>query len=124
MNYDNLIIIENNIINYADIKEKVDYEIHGASIIDSNSILNYPVDVIKTSVVGTINLLDSFINKNIKSIIFLSSIEVYGLFKNDELIELKEDVLGNIDLMNLRNSYPESKRMVENISYYFYFKNI
>ena len=70
MNYDNLIIIENNIINYADIKEKVDYEIHGASIIDSNSILNYPVDVIKTSVVGTINLLDSFINKNIKSIVF------------------------------------------------------
>lgn len=93
--------------------EKIDYIIHCANNTSSMDMLLKPVEVINTTLNGTRNVLEFAKEKKIKSLIYLSSLEVYGIIKKDELI--KEDDFGYIDLANPRSSYPESKRLAENL---------
>lgn len=87
-----------------------DFIIHGASNADPATYALYPVETIKTNVIGTINVLEySKLHLNVK-IILLSSIEVYG--KTDEE-KFKESVYGLIDFNEIRSGYPESKRIAE-----------
>lgn len=93
-----------------------DYVIHGASITDSKTFIQKPVETIFTTIDGTKNLLNQLKNKSIKSFVYLSSLEVYGSFQNcTELKNVSENVSGYIDTTSIRSSYSEGKRMVENI---------
>jgi len=91
----------------------IDYIIHCAAITSSADMLAKPVDVLITSIEGTTNMLNIAKERNCKSFVFLSTMEVYG---QTELCEVKETNLGYLDLSNPRSSYPESKRFCEALS--------
>lgn len=123
---------------YEDIKKpieiscEVDYIIHCASVTDSLTMKNNPVETFLTCVEGTKNLLELARDKKVKGLVFLSSMEVYGnnaqnplstYYSNpNEYIErsVTEDMLGYLDLQNPRTSYPEGKRAAEFLCRAFY----
>ena len=106
--------IVGDILDIINIKDKIDYVIHAASITSSKEFVNKPVDVIRTSIIGTDNILRFACEKQVKKLIYLSSIEVYGAPQNEE--KISENVSwANINTMSVRSCYPESKRMCENL---------
>lgn len=78
--------------NLPDIKEKVDYIIHGASPTASRYFIEKPVETIKTAVLGTINLLELAKRNKVEGFLYLSSMEIYGSPKTEE--KLSEKVSG------------------------------
>jgi nucleoside-diphosphate-sugar epimerase len=93
---------------------KIDYIIHAAS---QASPLYYSVDPIGTqnaNTYGTSNLLQIAKEKNVKSFLFFSSGEVYGVLQPHQ-VPTKENDYGYLDPLLLRSCYGESKRMGENI---------
>lgn len=77
---DNLIFIEKDLSreNMNDITDKVDYILHTAAITDSSSFVNKPVETILIGLQGINNVLDYAYKNEIQSVVFLSSMEVYG----------------------------------------------
>lgn len=93
-------------------QNEVDYIFHTASITNSKQMVEKPVDTIATAIEGTKNVLEFAREKQIKGMVYLSSMEVYG--RTDESAEsITEKDLGYVDLENIRSSYPEGKRMCE-----------
>ena len=92
---------------------KPDYIIHAASETSSLSFINQPVETILTTVEGTRNLLDLSVQCGVKGFAYLSTMEVYGAPQDDTLI--KETDGTDIDPMEVRSSYPESKRLSETL---------
>lgn len=95
------------------IDDPIDYIIHAASQTSSKAFVEEPVETIYTAVVGANNILRIAKEKKVKSFIYLSSMEVYGYPITDEKID--ELHCTNLDTMVVRSSYPESKRMCENL---------
>lgn len=110
----NFEIIENEITHPINIDENIDYIYHTACVTTSKEMVTYPVEIIKTSITGTINVLDFAKSHNTKSVVYLSSMEVYGVIENPDN-RLKESDLGQLDLTSVRSCYPESKRLNENL---------
>lgn len=98
------------IINY---NKDIDYIVHGAAITQSKMMIEKPVETILLSVDGTNELLDLAVRTNVKSMVYISSMEVYGQPNTSE--KITEDDLGNLSLANIRSGYPESKRLCENL---------
>lgn len=97
----------------------IDYILHCAAITKSSDMVKSPVNVIETSVNGTMNILSLAREKQVKSIVYLSSMEAYGI-TDPKLSAIHENDLGYIDLKNPRSCYPESKRICESLcSCYF-----
>ncbi len=90
--------------------EGVDYIVHCASVTTSKLMISQPVETIITAVNGTEDIL-RFAKEKKASIIYISSMEVYGQIDTGD--KVKETQLGYIDLFNPRSCYPESKRMCE-----------
>ena len=91
----------------------VDYLIHGASPTASKFFVEHPVETIQTAVLGTMNMLHLARDKQCQGFVYLSSMEVYGAPQTDE--KIAEDHATNLDTRIARNSYPESKRLCENL---------
>lgn len=91
----------------------INYIIHCANFTSSAAFINQPVEVVKTAIYGTIRMLELSRCNPVESFVFLSSMEVYGTPSIDE--KITEDYLSNLDALKVRNSYPESKRMCENL---------
>lgn len=96
------------------IDENIDYIFHCAAITTSKVMVNSPVETILTSVNGTNNILNIAKEKNTKSVVFISSMEMYGFFE-DNSNEITEEKIGYIDPLKVRSNYPESKRLCENL---------
>ena len=96
----------------------IDYIIHGANATASSFFVNYPVETIKTAVDGTINVLELAREKEVKGLVFLSTMEVYGYPEKGHRV--KEEEIGGLATTKVRNCYPLSKQMCENLcsSYY------
>lgn len=92
---------------------KVDFIIHTASITASKMMISAPVETIDTAVTGTKNLLELAKEKNVKSFVYISSMEVYGSFAEEKYVS--EDDMGYINPMTIRSNYPLSKRICENM---------
>ena len=105
--------IEGNVESLPHIDDKIDFIIHGASPTSSKMFLEQPVDVINTLFYGTVNVLELAREKRIESFIFLSSMEVYGNNDNEGKVDEKHESF--LDTMSPRNSYPEGKRLCENL---------
>lgn len=110
---DQIELVFGDVIHELTISESIDYIIHGASITSSKAFVETPVETIMTSVMGLRNILELCRRKHIRSVVFLSSMEVYGTPKDDSV--LTETDLGYLNSLNLRSSYPESKRMCESL---------
>lgn len=98
--------------------DNVDYIIHAASPTKSKFLSENPVETIDTAVLGTKKILEIAKKNKVSSMVYLSSMEVYGIIENENVTE---EELGYIDLKATRSSYPESKRMSE-LYCYSYFK--
>lgn len=96
------------------VSEDVDYIFHCASITTSKTMIEKPVETICTSVEGTKNILELAKNKKSKSVIYVSSMEMYGAFNNLNH-DVTEKDLGYVDNLKIRSNYPESKRLCENM---------
>ena len=90
----------------------IDYIIHCASITASKDFIEKPVETILTGLNGTKNVLEFAKEKNAQGVIYLSSLEVYGIPSEENV---KEDDYGYIDILNPRSSYSESKKIIENL---------
>ena len=108
-----LYIIEGTVENLPNIKEPIDYIIHGASPTASAFFISNPIDTIHTAVFGTDKLLQLAAQKNVEGFVYLSSMEVYGKIETEK--SLKEEDLGYLDVSSIRNCYPISKRLCENL---------
>lgn len=95
-----------------DITEEIDYIIHGASMTSSKEFVDYPVETILTGMEGTDNVLRFAGSKKVKGMVYLSSLEVYGV-TDPEKKSIKENEYGYIEQMAPRSSYSEGKRMAE-----------
>lgn len=111
--YNNVHIEICDIRNLEDINTDIDYIIHCASITDSKMFVSQPVDTFLTAVEGTNNILKLGVRKKCSGIVYVSSMEVYGTPQTDE--KISENHSTNLDCMNVRSCYPESKRACENL---------
>ncbi|MEG0271726.1 MAG: NAD-dependent epimerase/dehydratase family protein [Hydrogenoanaerobacterium sp.] len=109
----NLKFIVSDICTLHKIDEKLDFIIHGASITASASFVNAPVETIKTTLNGTIGILEIAKNKDVEAMVYLSSMEAYGSPKVKHV--LTENDVDYVNPLEIRSCYPESKRMAENI---------
>ncbi len=92
---------------------KVDYIIHTANSTSSKSFVETPVETINSIVQGTKNILNFAKKKRVKSVVYLSSMEVFGNIDTERVEPLKETDYGYIDIAKVRNSYSEGKRLAE-----------
>lgn len=88
-----------------------DYVIHTANSTTSKIFLTNPVEVIDSIYTGTKKILDFAIDKKIKGMVYLSSMEVFGVIDSDDRI--CEEQLGYLDIQNIRSCYSEGKRLAE-----------
>jgi nucleoside-diphosphate-sugar epimerase len=92
----------------------VDYIIHGAGVTTSKDFVERPVETILTTLKGTEQLLDLAREKQVRSMVYLSSMEMYGVV-DAEHYNVREADYGYIDPLKVRSSYSESKRMAEGL---------
>ncbi|WP_033149725.1 NAD(P)-dependent oxidoreductase [Prevotella sp. RM4] len=98
--------------------EGVDYIIHCAAPTSSRFFIEKPVETFETIIEGTRVFLNYAIKHSIKSIVYLSSLEVYGEI-NDDSISITEDIQGYLDPISVRSSYPMAKRAAENLCHLY-----
>ena len=105
-------ILVRDILAPIEIEEPVDYIIHGAGVTASKDFVDRPVETILTTLKGTENLLEMARRKEVSGMVYLSSMEAYGVVEPEHYVVREQDY-GYIDPMNVRSSYSEGKRMVE-----------
>ncbi|WP_202107667.1 NAD-dependent epimerase/dehydratase family protein [Succinivibrio dextrinosolvens] len=93
-----------------EIANHIDFIIHSAAETSSKQMIQDPLNVISLSVDGLRKVLE-FALKNDSTVVYLSSMEMYGNPNLDR--KVTEEDQGYIDLTNTRSCYPESKRMCE-----------
>lgn len=120
-NYKKLSFVESRIeeINLEKVSVTVDSIIHCACITQSKEMVTHPVETADSIVLGTKNILELAREKKVKSMVYLSSMEVYGKVE-DTGKPLKENELGDIDLQIARSCYPMAKRMAEHYCHLYH----
>lgn len=118
--YSRIHFVIGDVLELPELSVPVDYIIHGASITASKEFINHAVETIDIAVNGTLNLLRFANEKKVKSFVYLSSMEAFGV--TDGKSEVRETDLGYIDITSPRSSYMESKRMCENLCACFAFE--
>lgn len=112
LNDNNLNLYIQNITDEISILEKIDFIIHCANPVVSKIFVEKPVETIEAITIGTNNILKFAKEKNVESIVYLSSMEVYGII---DIPTIKENNYGYIDPLNIRSSYSEGKRLAETL---------
>ena len=111
-NDSNLSFIESDITDLSSLDTACDYIIHCAAITSSALMVSMPVETIDTSYQGTKAMLELARENNAKGMVYISSMEVYGVTTSD-MNPVTENKLGFVSLENVRSSYQESKRICE-----------
>ena len=91
---------------------EVDHILHTASVTASKSFVTEPVQTLMTAIDGTKNLLEFAREKQVKSMVYVSSMEAFGI-TDPNLERITEKDLGYIDILSVRSSYSEGKRICE-----------
>lgn len=91
----------------------VDYIVHAASQTSSKAFVEQPVNTIAIALDGTRNILNFAVTKGVRKFVYLSTMEVYGAPLTDEKIDESHGT--NLNTMEVRSSYPESKRLCETL---------
>lgn len=100
------------------IGEPIDYIVHCAATTTSACMILNPVETADGIVLGTRNILELAKKKAVKSMVYVSSMEVYGQVAEINRPRTEEE-LGEVSLVSLRSCYPLGKRMAENYCYLF-----
>ena len=109
--------LEQDISEKFQINENVDYIIHTASIASPPTYRKFPIKTVDVNYQGTRNLLDIPKEKKVKSMLFLSSSEIYG---DPEIFPTPESYLGKVSCIGPRACYDESKRLAETVSILYF----
>jgi len=91
-----------------------DYIIHGASNAAPGDFQVHQIETMLDNFNGLYELLKYSAKESVKSILFISSSEVYGI--KDTLDPFVEDEYGYVDILGPRSAYPSSKRAAETLS--------
>lgn len=105
--------------NSENIPQHIDYIIHCACPTRSAEMLSRPTEVADCIVWGTRNILELARQKQIMSMVYLSSMEVYGNIVCEEGKRISEKELGSVALDDPRSCYPMGKRMAEHYCHAF-----
>ena len=92
--------------------EKLDYIIHCAAITTSKIMVEQPEMTLATATEGTKNVLELARKYQPESVVYVSSMEVYGQTVPSQN-PITEEKMGTLDLNNPRSSYPQGKRLCE-----------
>jgi UDP-glucuronate decarboxylase len=106
--------IEHDISQPTEIDGAVDWIIHGAGIASPSFYRRYPLETIDVNVSGTRNMLELARRKTVRSMVYLSTSEVYG-DPAAANIPTREDYRGNVSCTGPRACYDESKRLAETL---------
>lgn len=90
----------------------VDGLLHFASPTASRYFVTHPVDTLLTGVRGTDAILRYARQSHLRSLVYVSSLEVYGEVTDDS-VPLTEDRQGYLAVTDARSSYPMGKRAAE-----------
>jgi len=105
-------LIEHNVTKYIDIKGKIWFVLHFASLASPVDYLQYPIQTLKVGSLGTHNALGLSKEKKAKFLLASTS-EVYG----DPLVHPQpESYWGHVNPVGVRGCYDESKRFAEAIT--------
>ncbi len=103
---------KHNVSKYIDIRGKVDYVLHFASLASPVDYLKFPIQTLKVGSLGTHNALGLAKEKQ-ATFLLASTSEVYG----DPLVHPQpEGYWGNVNPVGIRGCYDESKRFAEAIT--------
>lgn len=109
-----LVFCEGDITSPVSYDGDVDYIIHGASPTASKYFVEHPVETIQVALQGSNSILEFARDKNVQGMVYLSSLEVYGVPDNSKET-ISETDYGYLDPMSVRSSYSEGKRIVETL---------
>jgi len=113
----NVIFLEQDISENFDFQDELHYIIHAASIAAPPTYRKFPIKTVDVNYQGTRNLLEIARKKKIKSMLFLSSSEIYG---DPEFVPTPESYVGRVSCTGPRACYDESKRLAETISILYF----
>jgi nucleoside-diphosphate-sugar epimerase len=91
----------------------VDYAMHCAGQTSSKKFVEEPVEVILNNIKGTENVLKFCKANDVKGMVYLSTMEVYGTPETDS--KINEEFPCNLNVTSVRSCYPESKRACESL---------
>ncbi|RHC07671.1 NAD-dependent epimerase/dehydratase family protein [Blautia obeum] len=111
---DNIDFVVSDITAPVNIRKKIDWIFHCAAVTTSKLMIEKPVETLLTAIEGTRNILEVARKSGCKSMVYISSMEMYGAFKDSDT-DITEDKIGYIDPLKVRSNYPESKRLCENL---------
>lgn len=119
--YENIELVKNDLSSDIPImvSTPIDYIVHAGCPTSSEYMRSHPVETIQTIINGTRKVLELAKERNVKSVVYLSSTEVYGTI-TDDTNAVTEDNVGPMALLNTRSSYPMGKRMAETLCYSYY----
>lgn len=89
----------------------IDYIFHTAGLASPEDFTHNPVDTIWGHVKGTRNILELAREKKSKKVLYVSTVEIYGNWDNENGI--KETDMGPLKCDSARSCYPEAKRLCE-----------
>ncbi|MBV9611572.1 MAG: NAD-dependent epimerase/dehydratase family protein, partial [Acidobacteriaceae bacterium] len=102
-----------------ELKERVDWIIHGAGIASPTFYRRFPLETIDVNVSGTRHMLDLARQSNARSLLYMSTSEIYG-DPDAAHIPTPEDYRGNVSCTGPRACYDESKRLAETLCATYY----
>lgn len=117
--YKNFCVVYDEFIDPAKF-DNISYLIHCAAPTDSKNFFDDPIGVTDYITKSTNSILELSRALSVKSLVFLSSLEVYGDCSSEHVAE---DELGFIDPFNPRNSYPLAKRFSESLVYFYHYQH-
>jgi len=113
----NVTLLKQDISESFDFPDDLDYIIHAASIASPPTYRKFPIKTVDVNYQGTRNLLEIARKKKIKSMLLLSSSEIYG---DPEVVPTPESYQGKVSCTGPRACYDESKRLAETISILYF----
>lgn len=116
-------IIQADLVKLESVRQIVDdfeYLIHCAASTQSSYMMSNPVEVAESIVNGTQNILELAVRCHVQSMVYLSSMEIYGQINCSDGKKVTEEELGNVDISNIRSCYPMAKRMAENFCHLYH----
>ena len=109
--------LEGSINNFQIPTENIDYVIHAAGE-TANLAQTNEIEILDTAYNGTKTVLEMAKNKNVKSVLYISSGAIYGEQPND-LTRIPETYQGASDLSQLKTCYSEGKRVAEYLCQFY-----